>query len=352
MNKNLLIKYIKGEASQLEREQVIAWIDKSKENENYYLELFNTIVAEDVTSEHTSVALSDEELRESYSAIQKRTAKDIFTNYGGAKKMNWLVWFSACAAILLFASVSLNIVQYFTDNNLSGMLAENQEVAIANHNQTYYTEHGVKGKIMLPDSSVVWLNSGSSITYPQYFAQDVRRVEFSGEGYFEVVRNEKCPMEVITPKGMKVTVLGTKFHICSYNDDSEEQATLFSGKINVSRIANNKEVFKVRELKPQESLKFSDVGKAFITVKADTTKKIAWKRGELIFERTPMPEVIKKLERWHGVNITVKDDEILKYHFTAEFGSASMVQILELLRFTSPIDFTVNNNEVILFSRK
>ena len=362
MNKELLIKHINGEGlTEEERRKIISWIDESERNEEYYLGLMESVIAEKVTRQTPDVVISKEEKRASFAAILSRingfkVAHTLPFADSSRRKIKWLTSLSACAVILLFLSVTLNYLQY-SKNNMkeSADLSGSSAVALSStvHNeQTFYTENGVKAKIMLPDSSVVWLNSGSSITYPQEFANDERLVKFSGEGYFEVRKNEDVPMIVTTPRGMRVTVLGTKFHICSYNDDADEQATLFSGKINISRVIDNEVVVKEKVMKPLESVNFSRANKAVLVANSDTTKKIAWKNGELIFDKTPMAEVIKKLERWHGVDVIVTDSTILKHSFTAKFSSESVVQIMELLRFTTPVDFKIENNKVFLSERK
>lgn len=364
MNKELLIKHINGEGlSDEEREKVIDWIDKSEQNEEYYLGLMESVIVEKVTRKDPDMAISKGEKRDAFAAILSRingfnVSHTLLFADRSRRKLKWLVSLSACAVILLCVSVTLNYLQY-TQNNLLKTLPDNVAengaaavVSVVHKEQTFYTENGVKAKIMLPDSSVVWLNSGSSITYPQEFANDERLVKFSGEGYFEVRKNEDVPMIVTTPRGMRVTVLGTKFHICSYNDDADEQATLFSGKINISRVIGNEVVVKEKVMKPLESVNFSMANKAVLVANSDTTKKIAWKNGELIFDKTPMAEVIKKLERWHGVDVIVTDSTILKHSFTAKFSSESVVQIMELLRFTTPVDFKIENNKVFLSERK
>ncbi len=364
MNKELLIKHINGKGlSEEERAEVISWIDESEQNEKYYLELMECVIVEKVTRKTPDVAISKGEKRDAFAAVLSRINGFNVTHAlpfadRSRRTLRWLASLSACAVILLCISLTLNYLQYSQNNLLKilpGSAAGNGVKAVASvvHNeQTFYTENGVKAKIMLPDSSVVWLNSGSSITYPQEFANDERLVKFSGEGYFEVRKNEGAPMIVTTPRGMKVTVLGTKFHICSYNDDADEQATLFSGKINISRVIGNKVVVKEKVMKPLESVNFSMANKAVLVANSDTTKKIAWKNGELLFDKTPMVEVIKKLVRWHGVDVIVKDSTILKHSITAKFSSESVVQIMELLRFTTPVDFKIENNKVFLSERK
>ncbi|MEF9931827.1 MAG: DUF4974 domain-containing protein [Bacteroidales bacterium] len=345
MNKNLLIRHINGETTLQESESVILWINKSADNETYYINLMNLIVLENVSREHPlGVGMSNELKEDSLKRIQNK-----IDNKQHKPVINIWKLASYAAIALLFISIAFNLYQF---GGKDKVLVINKIPAVSNIINTYYTENGVKGKLMLPDSSFVWLNSGSKISYPKEFDSDKRRISFEGEGYFDVVKNPQWPMEVITPKGMRVEVLGTKFHIKSYDNDDEEQATLFSGIIDISKTDGTKNVLNMKVLKPRESLRFTSKGAVVLTPRADTTKKIAWKRGELLFEQTPMQEVIKMLERWHGVEIIVKDPVVLSYKFTADFSSESIVQILELFRYTSPIDYTIEENKIYLKKRK
>lgn len=355
MNKRLLIRHIKGEVTPLEREEVISWINKSGENEAYYTGLINLVVLEKVSKENPAAGRITAEMKEDsfrrikegIAANKRRVAVPVMkpAERGGR------VWrgIAAAAVVLLGISAAFNIYQFGTRKDITPVT---NVPAVAGVMNTYYTENGVKGKVMLPDSSVVWLNSGSRITYPENFASDKRRVSFEGEGYFDIVKAQQWPMEVVTAKGMKIEVLGTTFHIKSYMNDDDEQATLFSGKIDISKSDGTRQILTAKELKPLESLRFTEKGSATLTPVADTTKKVAWKQGELLFDQTPMPEVIKMLERWHGVEIIAQDPAVLSYRYTASFGSESIVQILELFRFTSPLDYNIVDNKVYLKKRK
>lgn len=371
MNKNLLIRHIKGETASYECESVISWVNKSKDNEAYYINLMNMVIMENVSGENPSDGIISKNVKEdAFRQIQARIRAaensvdenvvekgegkiigKIAMNEGtsATRVVNFWKIASCAAVVLLFASIGMNMYQF--GENKESVVVINKVPAIENVMNTYYTDNGIKAKVVLPDSSVVWLNSGSRIVYPKNFDSDKRRVSFEGEGYFDVVRNPQWPMEVITPKGMRVEVLGTKFHIKSYDNDDEEQATLFSGRIDISKSEGSKRVLDMRVLKPQESLRFTNRGKVVLTAVADTTKKVAWKKGELLFEQTSMTEVIKMLERWHGVKIVVQDPAVLSYKFTADFSSESIVQIFELFRFTSPIDYTIEENKVFVKKR-
>lgn len=356
MNKRLLIRHIKGEVTPSEREEVISWINKSGENEAYYTGLMNLVILEKISKEDPAAGRITAEMKED---SFRRIKEGIAANTGRmavpvikpAERGRGL-WrgIAAAAVALLAVSAAFNIYQFGTRESMISPVTS--VPAVEGVMNTYYTENGVKGKVMLPDSSVVWLNSGSRITYPENFASDKRRVAFEGEGYFDVEKAPQWPMEVVTVKGMRVEVLGTTFHIKSYRDDDDEQATLFSGKIDISKSDGFRKILTAKELKPLESLRFTEKGNALLTPVADTTKKVAWKRGELLFDQTPMPEVIKMLERWHGVEIIAQDPAVLSYKYTASFGSESIVQILELFRFISPLDYSIEDNKVYLKKRK
>ncbi len=341
MNKEKLVRNIKGLSSTEESKEIIDWIDKSEDNKRYYISLMNLI--------NTYEVISDAEISSDYSKsgdYNKVIAKIKAQKRGRVSLLKRALPYAA--AIILAFSLFLNLVQYLTPNEIEYIY---NVPAAENLYCTFYTEPGVKGEVLLPDSSKVWLNSGSKITYPEQFNSKIREVKFEGEGYFEVKSNPNCPMEIITPKGMRIEVLGTTFHIKSYRNDDDEQATLFNGVIDVSRYKDGKQIVKSKEIKPRESVRFVDK-EAILTHKADTLKKIAWKNGELIFDKTPMREVIKMLERWHGVEIGIENDSVLNNNFTGIFSTESIIQIMELLKFTSPIDYSINKNKILLKNRK
>lgn len=348
MNKRLLIRNIVGAATESERKEVNEWISRNKQNESYYINLLNLIVSQDVSKEGRQY-FSDQEIKEKLIEVN-----DKIRDKKRISPPRFYFASAVAAAILLLLSVLLNIYQFGSKEEpvkiSSVEITPKTEVI-----NTFYTERGVKGKILLEDSTVVWLNSDSKIVYPEHFASDSRQVKFEGEGFFEVAKNTERPMVITTAKGMTVKVLGTKFHIKSYNNDDSEQATLFTGKIQLAKEVKGQSgrlEQRTIEMIPNETVIFKRNGVELISHNTDTTKKVAWKRGELLFEETPLSEVVKMLERWHGVVIVVSDNAVLRHKFTGSFNSESLVQILELLKYTSPIDYSIINNIVYLKMRK
>ena len=99
---------------------------------------------------------------------------------------------------------------------------------------TLTTPRGGQYTIILPDGSQVWLNAASSIRYPTFFSDSERRVELTGEAYFEIAHNAKKPFKV-TFNGLEVKVLGTHFNINSYNDEKTSNTTLIEGSVSLSK---------------------------------------------------------------------------------------------------------------------
>ena len=207
---------------------------------------------------------------------------------------------------------------------------------------------------MLPDSSKVWLNSDSRITYPEYFSGETRNISLSGEAYFEVTKDSIHPMIVKTDRNFSIEVIGTSFNLKCYKNDNNIEATLYSGiiKANYNNVATLKN--ETLTLKPNESFIYneskaigtSNNNKPFYYPEPEKLK--AWKDGTLIFNETPMLEVIKILERWHGTTFIITDKEIYNYNLSAEFKSESIIQILEIMKLIMPIDYNYSNNVVTL----
>jgi len=338
MRKQLLIKFIEGKATPVEQEQVLMWIDEDKRNKNYILRLKNLHV---ITSLPGNIADKKE-----FFIFKKE-----FLNISAQKKSFRFSLLRIVAVFLFVIAIALNFYQYFSAKDESSIGLDNSLLNRKLNTLSFYTNKGVKGVVTLPDSSVVWLNSDTRITYPEKFTGKFREVEISGEGYFEVKSNPDTAMIVTTCKGLKIEVLGTKFLIRSYEEDSESQATLFSGSIKLTSPKGRFTKDYVKKLKPLESVIIENNVSVKVIERADTLKSIAWKNGKLIFEETPIEEVLKKLERWHGTEFIVKDKSILSCKITAQFQSESIVQIMEVIKYCSPIDYKIKEKQIVLTKR-
>jgi ferric-dicitrate binding protein FerR (iron transport regulator) len=156
---------------------------------------------------------------------------------------------------------------------------------------TLATPVGGQYKITLPDGTGVWLNSTSSIRYPTFFSGKERRVEITGEAYFEVKENTKMPFTVEV-RGTSIQVLGTHFNVMAYTDEAAINTTLVEGKVRV--LSGSESV----TLHPGEQARTA----GRITVRTvDTDRETAWITGFFEFDRTDLPTLMRQLRRWYGI---------------------------------------------------
>lgn len=332
MKKDKIYRYIKGEAGVRETLDVIDWIEQDEQN----LQKFSSMKADYVFSELP------------YEEMDKRKLKKIMLITSPS-----ITWSSILVKIAAVLFIPLAIFTFYQNIDQKNKIPLETKSIVVLPNQkdatTLYTVNkGVKGLVDLPDGSKVWLNSNSSLRCPDRFDPISRIVELKGEGYFIVKSNKEWPMLVRSSKGITVRVTGTEFNLTSYENDKELRFTLVSGVASLIRESFNQEI----KVKVQEEIIIPDD----ITIKgskrvADIISNTGWKDGLLIFEDTPMEEVIKKMERWYGINFLVKNNDILKYRFTATFSSESVSQVLELLKITSNIGYSIKAKNVTLFFR-
>ncbi|ERJ58635.1 FecR family protein [Sphingobacterium paucimobilis] len=161
-----------------------------------------------------------------------------------------------------------------------------------------------QSKIVLSDGTKVWLNSESSISFPEVFAWNERNVEVTGEVYFEVKRDVSKPFYVKT-KDAVVKVLGTSFNVTAYGDENLSSTTLITGSVNVfaptadgSMIAGTD-----RTLVPGEQWTINKTNKKVSLQTVDLKDIIAWKDGLISFTNLDLKSIMKKAARWYDVEV-------------------------------------------------
>jgi hypothetical protein len=201
------------------------------------------------------------------------------------------------------------------------------------------TPRGGQYQVILPDGSHVWLNAASSIKYPTTFAGNTRKVEITGEAYFEVAHNATKPFSVIT-NGQTVQVLGTHFNINAYDNEETIKTTLLEGSVRV--MAKNN----IRVLKPGEQSKLSSGGELKVN-EANLAEAVAWKNGLFYFENSSLQNVMHQLARWYEVEI-VYEGKIPDKTFTGKIHrDVNLSEVLEILKFTK-VTIKVDGKKIIV----
>lgn len=235
------------------------------------------------------------------------------------------------AAAVLFIPLLLSTLFYFNKQ-------ENRNEAVKSESYTeVYTPMASRTKFMLSDSTIVWLNAGSSLKYPNSFTGQTRMVTLMGEGYFEVSKNEQAPF-IVETDNMNVLALGTSFNIMAYPDEQEVHTTLVTGKVKVENVSTGEWCL----LDPADQVVL-DVNKNEMTVsQVDTHYYTSWIDGKLVFRNAPLELVAKKLERWYNCTIHIKDAGIRESRYTGNIEMESLNEVLELIKLTTPIKSRFN----------
>lgn len=197
---------------------------------------------------------------------------------------------------------------------------------------TFHAQAGAKTQVVLPDGSLVWLNSGSSLSCPAVFNQEVRQVELKGEAYFEVVKS-KVPM-LVSAEHVQVRVYGTKFNVKAYTDERMITTTLVEGKVSVITEGTEDEYI----LEPGYTAFYSVADEELKVTKVDDMDVFTgWKDGKLLFNNEPFAVILQKMERWYNVDIQLKDPSLGEYVLYATFLDENIEQVLAIFSKSIPI---------------
>lgn len=216
-----------------------------------------------------------------------------------------------------------------------------------NVNDKFYAETvetvsacGVVTKVILPDSSVVWLNSNSTISYPRHFIGNIREVNLNGEAFFKVKANKQRRFTVITPDRMSVSAYGTEFNVSSYKQDEYANATLSKGHIQVQVKGQ------IADLTVGQTATFNRTNSKLTVQESDVWEKTGWREGKIIFRRTGIQEIANILSRHYNVQLIVDGHNLSDYVFSATFTNENIEEILDILKLSAPMQYRILPSKV------
>jgi transmembrane sensor len=199
-----------------------------------------------------------------------------------------------------------------------------------------FTPNGATYKIKLSDGTAVTLNAGSWIKYPASFPSDHRRVEVSGEVYFDIAADPLRPFTVES-KGIRVLALGTSFNVRVYEGDAEIITTLASGMVQVSGKHGSV------KLHPAEQARADLQGTQIRTSKVSLQAALGWKNDLFIYQSSPVSDLLKEMERWYGIKVDYKDGFSGRELYTGEISRRlSLTKVVDLLEKTGVGHFKID----------
>jgi transmembrane sensor len=225
----------------------------------------------------------------------------------------------------------------------NGEIAYQQTPGEANGQIKYNTLSNPRGSkvinMLLADGSKVWLNAGSSLTYPVSFYTKERKVAVTGEAYFEVFHDASRPF-IVSNGSMNIRVLGTHFNVNAFEDkDKDIKVTLLQGLVEI----NNGKTSDL--LKPGEQASVNEEIKVESDV--DLDKVMAWKNGFFGFDNATLHEVLKEISRWYDVEVTYEGTNQSRA-FTGEIQrDLSLSEVLKILE-RNKVHFKIEGKKLIV----
>jgi ferric-dicitrate binding protein FerR (iron transport regulator) len=225
-----------------------------------------------------------------------------------------------------------------------GQLAYDKSGLSANSQVLYNTISTPKGgqyQVTLSDGSKVWLNAASSLRFPATFSGKERKVELTGEGYFEVAHNKKMPFHV-TVNDLDVEVLGTHFNINAYADESAIKTTLLEGSVKVVK-GNETKIIEPGE---QASVTTSE-DEINVKQQVDLEQVVAWKNEIFQFERADIESVMRQISRWYDIDVDYHGR--VSEHFGGTISrDVNISDVLKMLEMTGGVNFKIDGKKVIV----
>lgn len=294
MNQDLIHKYLKGETTSSENQEIMSWIEASAENRKEFLHFRRLYDA----------TIWNESVQSSGNSEKK-----------AAKSLPFIRKWMQIAAIIAIVITGTIFVQQQIFNSRDQIFTQTIEVP-----------QGQRVNLTLSDGTRVTLNSNSKLHFPSTFRGNHRAVILDGEGYFEVAHNKKRPFQVITER-CDIEVLGTTFNVLAYNNSNIFETSLIDGSVKVTEKQSNQTAL----LKPQE--KVSIEGNKFVTQTFDTEDDFLWREGVYVFRNEDLTTVLRKLEQYYQTRIEVQNKSLSTNKCTGKFrqkeGIEHIIKVLQ-----------------------
>ena len=342
---DLIAKYLRGESSPAEKEQLFDWLSQHPDNR----ELFNQLSSLWNTTGWEGADTAQSFQPDADLAWQKfRTRVNIVPASGPEVKASepreiplrqesnpWLrLGTRIAASVLLVLGLVFWLKFYFSDKPATTLSQSTK---------------GEKRIIYLPDSSKVYLNRHSQISYVAGFEDGKRIVNLSGEAFFEVRKDAGKPF-IIYSQNAQTEVLGTSFNVRAYEKEETVEVMVVTGKVAFSERAG-----KAVPGQPPAKVYLTPGFRAELAKKGSLSKTaiddpngMAWRNEKLVFSNTQLSVVVESLQRYFQVPIAVANPQLLDCRFTGTFEQPELDQILEVLKVSVNLNYTAQGEEYVL----
>lgn len=203
---------------------------------------------------------------------------------------------------------------------------------------------GQKTKISLPDGTIAYLNSSSSIKFLNGFIGNERRVVLEGEAFFEVAKDKSKPF-IVESRTVETIALGTAFNVNAFDDTKVVRVSLVEGEVKVNQIGNND---KTVILNPGWELVVVPETRSFLEMQFNLEEVTGWKDGKMVFNNASLKEVTQRLERWYGVTIQVRGNVPENWKVTTVYENQTLKNVLTDLQYSKKFAYEIDGSNITI----
>ncbi|MFV5694274.1 FecR family protein [Flavobacterium sp. LB3P122] len=208
--------------------------------------------------------------------------------------------------------------------------------------------YGKRFELELSDGTIVHLNSGTTLKYPvRFIVGENRQVFLDGEAFFDVTKDKKHPF-IVNADNLNIRVLGTHFNVSSYPEDNLTDVVLVEGSVGLYTANEKFDANKNTVLKPGYNGSFNRKDNHIETKPVITDVYTSWMEGRLIFKNLSFNDITKKLERHYNVTIVNQNKKLANEKFYASFGDEPIEKVLSYFNDVHGINYTIKNNEILI----
>jgi transmembrane sensor len=359
----LIVSYLTGSITERELMQLDEWINANCGNMSYFNKLKDAWIL--------SGGMNRESLKqteESWNTLKNRlTQNRLRLGFGSwsRDKVIFRKYLKLAASWLLIFGLGSAVTWWLSDRSKETI------TNISNGTIEISTPLGSRSMIKLPDSTQIWLNAGTTITYSQDYGRQTRTLNLDGEAYFKVAKDSLHPF-IVNTEGIIVRALGTRFNIKAYTEEKTISATLEEGKIDIrvlsmadkdERVLLNPKDKLIYHKKTEETEQYIENAEYKVKHEGNRPVKLkdinllsnvrtelytSWKDPRWIIYREPLSTLAPMLERRFNLKIIFDDEQLKKYKFTGIIENETVDQILNALKLTAPLDYQINRDTIRL----
>src|SRR5690625_634935 len=348
----ILYRYVQGQCSEEELSELGHWLQEHTANENFFTSFIEDWEETKEIRLQTDDQVAWNEFKAKYSipgtaAEPQRNVSNQLRISGkkqgvkNRKKRRVAYWAYVTATVTI---LSVTLFFFVRQQIILNSVVQEQVVQY----QEINTVKGQRSNLKLSDGSVVFLNSSTTLKIPKDYGQETRTLYLNGEAFFEVTHDEANPFIVISD-GVYTKDLGTQFNISAY-DSGRVEVAVKEGLVSIGRMEDGIPQKEIVEITPNKVGILHDIGGLTVADIENMDKYVGWLEGKLVFQRTPFPEVVRRLERWYDIELVIETitEDLQERTLTATYDNMPMSEVLQVMAISMKLSYEREGRTILL----